>query len=315
MRSGSTRLRRRASCVFLRCTTRAYGTCGDQYLLRVPRLARAAARVGHAPARPSAMRCTASTSSGSRPLGSPQPRPRGPAAVGSDRRERGATRARSGRRLRRRFRDRLVGSLRVVNRADVVLSTVDTVGIPLMLLGRSRRVRPPLVYTAIGLPERLAQFRTERMRRLYARCAPSALRVFSRTAIAKRTTSLAGEDHGEATEVSSFRLASMTTPSGPHAPFDGDVVTVGADPHRDVELFLHLARTLPLVVHLVTTADGPHARVDCRGMSRSRSISRSRWYGSRLEAHASLRCRCSTTRTRARRRCCCRRWLSRRRSS
>ena len=62
----------------------------------------------------------------------------------------------------------VLASLRRANRADVVFSTVDTVGIPLMLLARAGRLRPPLVYVAIGLPERLAQLRSERMRRLYA---------------------------------------------------------------------------------------------------------------------------------------------------
>ncbi len=62
----------------------------------------------------------------------------------------------------------VLASLRRANRADVVLSTVDTVGIPLMLLARAGRLRAPLVYVAIGLPERLAQLRSERMERLYA---------------------------------------------------------------------------------------------------------------------------------------------------
>ena len=54
----------------------------------------------------------------------------------------------------------VLSSLRQLNRADVVLSTVDTVGIPLMLLARARVVRPPFVYAAIGLPERLVQLRS-----------------------------------------------------------------------------------------------------------------------------------------------------------
>src|SRR5262245_64083209 len=51
----------------------------------------------------------------------------------------------------------VLSSLREVNRADVVFSSVDTVGIPLMLLARGDVVRAPFVYTAIGLPERLAR--------------------------------------------------------------------------------------------------------------------------------------------------------------
>ncbi|MGH3111500.1 MAG: hypothetical protein ACRDQT_11345, partial [Gaiellaceae bacterium] len=62
----------------------------------------------------------------------------------------------------------VLSSLRLANRADVVYSTVDTVGIPLMLLKRAGRLHPPLVYVAIGLPERLEQLRTDRMRHLYA---------------------------------------------------------------------------------------------------------------------------------------------------
>src|SRR2546423_9178975 len=63
----------------------------------------------------------------------------------------------------------VLGSLRTLNRAGVILSTVDTVGIPLMLLKRAGLVRPPLVYVSIGLPERLAQLRGRRMQRLDAR--------------------------------------------------------------------------------------------------------------------------------------------------
>src|SRR6476661_156233 len=52
-------------------------------------------------------------------------------------------------------------SLRVANAADMVLSTVDTVGLPLVLLKRAGLVRRPIVYTAIGLPERLVQLRED----------------------------------------------------------------------------------------------------------------------------------------------------------
>ena len=53
----------------------------------------------------------------------------------------------------------VLASLRAINSADVVLSTVDTVGIPIVLLQRFGVVRTPVVYVAIGLPERLAQLR------------------------------------------------------------------------------------------------------------------------------------------------------------
>ena len=71
----------------------------------------------------------------------------------------------------------VLASLREVNRADVVLSTVDTVGIPLMLLARARAVRTPFVYVAIGLPERLAQLRSRRVAGAYARALGSGSAV------------------------------------------------------------------------------------------------------------------------------------------
>src|SRR6185312_7942696 len=61
----------------------------------------------------------------------------------------------------------VLGSLRRANAADVIFSTVDTVGIPLILLKRIGVVRPPLVYVSIGLPERLVQLRNRPMQRLY----------------------------------------------------------------------------------------------------------------------------------------------------
>ncbi len=48
-----------------------------------------------------------------------------------------------------------------------MFSTVDTVGIPLALLGRLGRVRPAIVYAAIGLPERLAQLRGAAAKRVF----------------------------------------------------------------------------------------------------------------------------------------------------
>ena len=150
-----------------------------------------------------------------------------------------------------------LGSLRTANRADVVLSTVDTVGIPLALLRRFARLRRPLVYTAIGLPERLAQLRADRVRRLYARALASAAAVvaYSRYEVEELGTYLAA--HGEATRVEfvpfgvderAFRPVE-TQPTV-------DVVMAGADPHRDVDLYVSLAKETPrLSFLLVTTAD------------------------------------------------------------
>jgi glycosyltransferase involved in cell wall biosynthesis len=152
----------------------------------------------------------------------------------------------------------VLASLRVANRADVVHSTVDTVGIPLMLLKHAGRLRPPLVYVAIGLPERLARLRSERMRRLYAASLEACASV------------IAYSEH-EAEDLRRW-LASLSA-SGTHVefvPFGVDpqhfpptraarpveVVSVGADPHRDFGLLVRVASRLPDVAfRIVTTAE------------------------------------------------------------
>jgi glycosyltransferase involved in cell wall biosynthesis len=154
----------------------------------------------------------------------------------------------------------VVASLREVNAADVVFSTVDTVGIPLVLLKRAGPVRTPIVYTAIGLPERLVQLRGERMRRLYA----SALR---------RTQAIIAYAESEADWLRSW-LGSGAPPVTfvpfgvdlnafrpvPRREPEVDVVSVGADPRRDFDLLTAVASRRPeLSFRIVTTAD--HARL------------------------------------------------------
>jgi glycosyltransferase involved in cell wall biosynthesis len=151
----------------------------------------------------------------------------------------------------------VLSSVRALNRADVVFSTVDTVGIPLMLLARAHVVRPPFVYAAIGLPERLAQLRPGRMERLYAGslAAASAVVAYSRHEadvlerwLRERGASTVVEFVPFGVDVGAFR------PTGASA--DLDVVSVGADPHRDVDLLLDVAGQLRDARFLVvTTAD------------------------------------------------------------
>lgn len=142
----------------------------------------------------------------------------------------------------------VLASLRVANRADVVFSTVDTVGIPLMLVGRAGVLRAPLVYAAIGLPERLVQLRSERVRATYAdalgRCA--SILAYSEREAADLTAWLG--ENGRSTEVSFVPFGVDTEAFRPVAePPTRDVVSVGADPQRDHPLLLDVARALPTV--------------------------------------------------------------------
>jgi glycosyltransferase involved in cell wall biosynthesis len=140
---------------------------------------------------------------------------------------------------------RVLASLGELNRSDVVYSTVDTVGIPLTLLARLGRVRPPVLYAAIGLPERLEQLR-----------GPAAPRLFA--GAFRRLHTVLAYGWGEVDE-----LRAWLGPDGPRVEFvafgvdtehfrpessvqpDDDVVSVGADPRRDYALLAALARRLP----------------------------------------------------------------------
>jgi len=150
----------------------------------------------------------------------------------------------------------VLGSLRRANAADVVFSTVDTVGIPLILLKRVGVVRRPLVYVSIGLPERLVQLRNRPMRRLY------------RSALRGASAVVAYSEHEAAA------LRDWLGPGGPEVVFvpfgvdvdafrpveaadqDFDVLSVGVDPRRDFELLLAIAERNPeLIFRIVAGAD------------------------------------------------------------
>lgn len=155
----------------------------------------------------------------------------------------------------------VLASLREANRASVVLSTVDTVGIPLMLLEKAGRIRGPLVYIAIGLPERLARLRSERMRRLFARAlaSSSAVLAYSQPECDELRAYMAG--YGESTRVEFVPFGVDERAFAPSVVQPtADVVSIGADSHRDVELFLGVAAEMPSrTFRLVTTADRARA--------------------------------------------------------
>ena len=130
-----------------------------------------------------------------------------------------------------------------------------------MLLKRVGRVRPPLVYVAIGLPERLARLRSARMRRLYASALGSCAVVVAYSEKEAEDIRRWVEANGGSARVEfvPFGVDASSFPAdGGTGPGDG-VVSVGADPHRDFDLLLRVAARMPDVpFRIVTTSD--HAR-------------------------------------------------------
>jgi glycosyltransferase involved in cell wall biosynthesis len=136
-------------------------------------------------------------------------------------------------------------SVRALNDAAVVFSTVDTVGLPLVLLRRAGLVRRPIVYAAIGLPERLAQVRGGRTRGLYrsALCLADTIIAYSRYE-AEALREWLGDD-SVPVEFVPFGVDTDWFRPDPDAVPDTDVVSIGADPHRDFRLLLEVASRRP----------------------------------------------------------------------
>jgi len=156
----------------------------------------------------------------------------------------------------------VLASLRRINQADIVFSTVDTVGIPLVLLKRAGLVRPPLFYVSIGLPERLAQLRGDRMQRLYARAlrGTHAIVVYAKSE-AEQLRDWLGAD-GPPIRFVPFGVDVNAFRPMPEVTSGTDVVTVGADPRRDFALLVRIATRRPELTFRIV-ASSEHGRTLC----------------------------------------------------
>jgi glycosyltransferase involved in cell wall biosynthesis len=150
----------------------------------------------------------------------------------------------------------VLGSLGRANKTDVILSTVDTVGLPLVLLGRAGLARRPVVYTSIGLPERLERLRGERATRIYR---DALRRTKAAVAFSEFEAETLRKSLGAGTppvEFVPFGVDGEWFRPEPGREPDVDVVSIGADPHRDFALLVSVAERRPdLRFRIVTTAD------------------------------------------------------------
>jgi glycosyltransferase involved in cell wall biosynthesis len=144
-------------------------------------------------------------------------------------------------------------SLRRMSAADVLFSTVDTVGIPLLLLRRARLLRVPLVYASIGLPERLDRLGDDRSFRRALQGAHTVI-TYSTTEAERLRGWIAGDSPRVlfvpfGVDVDAFRPRNGGEPTV-------DVLAVGADPQRDFELLITMAARQPkLTFRLIATPE------------------------------------------------------------
>ena len=161
--------------------------------------------------------------------------------------------------------DLAVRHLRTLNRARVVVSTVDTCGLPLGLLKRRGLLRPRLVYISQGLSDRIHAY--GRQRRLARWCRDLVL------AADEHATLSAGAADGLAAwlgvPLDRVRVLPFGTDhefwhdTGPGAR-DARIVSVGSDAGRDYPTLLAAVGTRPLHVvtrQTLTVPDGADVRV------------------------------------------------------
>ncbi len=130
------------------------------------------------------------------------------------------------------------------NAADVVVATIDRLGIPLTLLARARVLRAPLVYVSVGLPERLDRLRGRvRSFHLAALERADAFVAYARREADVIRESVAAQAGIPVTFVP-FGVDTAFFAGDDRAP-DVDVVSVGADPHRDYPVLLQVASRRP----------------------------------------------------------------------
>ena len=137
----------------------------------------------------------------------------------------------------------VLASRAAANAADVVLSTVDTVGIPAALLREARVLRPPLVYVSIGLLDRVERLRNGVARRLYRRAVGASAAVVA-YGHAEAEALRAWLGPGTPVHFVPFGVDTAYFRPREQTP-DVDVLSVGNDPQRDYALLGAVARRLP----------------------------------------------------------------------
>lgn len=150
----------------------------------------------------------------------------------------------------------VLASRRAIARADVVFSTVDTVGIPLVLLARAGVVRTPIVYAAIGLPERLEQLRGAPARRLFHGAFRRMHTILAYGAGEVDMLRAWLGDGGPNVVFVPFGVDTDVFRPEPDREPSVDVVSAGSDPRRDFALLLEVAGRRPeWTVHVVGSRD------------------------------------------------------------
>lgn len=145
---------------------------------------------------------------------------------------------------------------RRANQADVIVSTVDNVGVPLVFLSALGLIRRPILYISIGLPERMQTL-------------PRLTRAFYRL-LYRRIPAFATYGWDEAVRLREWLGLPPDSPRVQFIPFGVDhlafqpppetkpeveVLSVGADMQRDFNTLLQVAADMPSASFRIITSE------------------------------------------------------------
>jgi len=143
--------------------------------------------------------------------------------------------------------------------ADIVVSTVDNVGVPLAYLNFFGLLRRPLLYISIGLPERIASIKSPMTRafyRLLFRRIPRFTAYGWDEALWIRNWLGLPPESDRVVTFIPFGVDHLAFAPMPEARPESYILSAGADTQRDFQLLLQVAKLHPGVSFRVITS--PH---------------------------------------------------------
>ncbi len=142
----------------------------------------------------------------------------------------------------------VIACRKMMNKSDIILSTVDTVGIPLALFNAKNFISRPVVYTSIGFPERIARFRNEKAVEKYCNIFSNldAIIGYGYEEFRLLKAWLSNGDGDASVHFVPFGVdTDYFSPGKKRVDPEVDILSVGADSYRDFSLLLSLARAYP----------------------------------------------------------------------
>jgi len=140
-----------------------------------------------------------------------------------------------------------------LNRARIIVSTVDACGLPLALLKAAGLLRTPLIYISQGLSDRVATYGADRwLARQYRRLLLGVEELVTLSAGAQASLAAwLGVPPGRVRVLPFGADCDFWRDTAPPGASAGPIVSVGSDPGRDYQTLLAAVGDLPL--HVVTT--------------------------------------------------------------